>query len=220
MYRLSFLSSGSGNLTETILQAIENGVLTNVLPVSIISDRKSQSLELAKRFNLNEHIIEFKNANSREEASDKILKIFQEEKIDFSFSTFDRILSGKILREYKNKLINMHPSLLPAFPGYNTIEKAREYGTKFIGATCHFIDEGIDTGPIINQGILPYNVEEDLKTTQEKLYYLRKRLALEAIYAYANKYITVKDRNVLIKNANYNSFEVNPSIDISSSKKI
>lgn len=214
MFRLSFLSSGSGSLTETILHAIKNGVLENITPVSIISDKNSPSLKLASSFHIKSHIVDFTNSVSREQSSEKILEIFRAEKIDFSFMTFDRILSGEIISQYKNKLINMHPSLLPSFPGYNTLEKANEYGCKFIGATCHFIDEKVDHGPIINQAVLPFDSNEEIDTVNNKLFSLRQKLAIEALYAFSNALIKINDRNVFIENAMYNQYPFNPSLNI------
>jgi len=214
MYRISFLSSGSGSLTETILRAIEKGAFKRIIPVSIISDRDSSSLKLGSSFNLKTHVVNFNKSTSREQSSNEILSIFRKEKIDFSFMTFDRILSGEIIKEYENKIINIHPSLLPAFPGYNTIEKAREYGCKYIGATSHFIDEKMDNGPIINQVVLPLDSREKLEKTEKKLYHLRQRLALEAIYAFTNDLIEVNNREVIIKKATYDNYPLNPCIDI------
>ena len=214
MHRLNFLSSGSGKLTETILHAIEKGVLKNIIPVSIISDRKSESLQLASLFGVSSHIVDFNESSSREEFSDRVLQIFQDEQIDFSLMTFDRILSGNILKKYNNKIINIHPSLLPAFPGYDTIKKAKEYGCKFIGATCHFIDAEVDNGPIINQAILPLDNYEESAKTEEKLYRLRQKLVLEAIYALSNGLIEVNNREVVIKEGKYDAYPLNPSLNI------
>lgn len=214
MYRLSFLSSGTGNLTETILHAIKKGVLKNIIPVNIISDRDSASLKLASSFSTTAHIVNFSASTSREQSSNKLLEIFQNEKIDFSFMTFDRILSGDIISRYKNKIINIHPSLLPAFPGYDTINQAEKYGSKYIGATCHFIDEKADHGPIINQALLPFNNQEDHALVKQKLYRLRQQLALESLHAFSNNLITVNKREVFIKGANYNSYPINPSLEI------
>ena len=216
MYRLSFLSSGTGSLTATIIHAIKKGILKNITPVSIISDRESKSLQLTSLFGGTSHIVDFNASHSREEFSNKVLEIFQNEKIDFSFMTFDRILSGNIINEYRNRIINIHPSLLPAFPGYNNLAKAKEYGCKFIGATCHFIDAEIDNGPIINQAILPLNSLEESAKIEEKLYRLRQKLALEAIYAFSNGLIEVNKRNVLVKNAKYDEYPPTPCLNIPS----
>lgn len=214
MYRLSFLSSGTGSLTATIIHAIKKGVLKNITPVSIVSDRESGSLQLTSLFEGISHVVNFNGLHAREEFSNNILKIFQEEKIDISFMTFDRVLSGDILNKYKSKIINIHPSLLPAFPGYDIITQVAEYGSKYIGATCHFIDEKVDHGPIINQAVLPFNNQEDRALTKQKLYKLRQKIALEALYAFSNNLITVNKREVVIKGANYNSYPVNPSLEI------
>lgn len=214
MYRLNFLSSGTGSLTSTIIHAIKKGVLKNITPVSIISDRESESLQLTSLFKGTPHVVNFNGLHAREKFSDNVLKILQDEKIDFSFMTFDRVLSGSIVNEYKNKIVNMHPSLLPAFPGYDTINQAAEYGSKYIGATCHFIDKEVDHGPIINQAVLPLNDREDHLIINKKLYRLRQQLSLEALHAFSNNLIKVNEREVFIKGANYNSYPINPSLEI------
>lgn len=214
MFRVSFLSSGSGYTTATVLRAIQIGVLKNIIPVSIISDRESKSLDLASKFHIKPHLVNYHDASSREQFSDNILHIFKKENIDVSFLTFDRILSGNILKSYKNKLINIHPSLLPSFPGYGTINQAIKYGTKFIGATCHFIDAEMDHGPIINQAILPLNDNEHLDSINQKLYKLKQQLALESLYAFCTNLITVKARNVRIKTAQYDSLPINPTLSL------
>ena len=76
-------------------------------------------------------------------------------KLDYCFCFGSRILVGNLLKTYRNRIINFHPSLLPSFPGIKAVDQAIEYGTLFLGNTAHFIDEGIDTGPIIMQSILP-----------------------------------------------------------------
>mgnify|MGYP001287324995 CR=1 FL=1 len=86
--------------------------------------------------------------------SNKLLKSFKEKKVDYGFSFGGKILQGEILVDYKNKLINFHPSLLPHFPGINSIDKALKGNVNLLGNTAHFIDEGIDTGPIIMQSVI------------------------------------------------------------------
>lgn len=212
--RLAFLSSGSGQLTRVVLRAIKDGYITKTKAMCLISDRDSQSINVAKEFGIESVVLDYQDFESREDFSDCILQRLENDRIDFCFLTFDRILSGKVIEVYKNRLINIHPSLLPAFPGYNSTHKAKRYGCKFIGATCHFIDKGIDVGPIINQGILPVDENFTESLILGLLYKLRQTLAVEAIYAFANELIKIQGRHVFVKGANYNSYPINPSLNL------
>ncbi|KKR71542.1 MAG: Phosphoribosylglycinamide formyltransferase [Microgenomates group bacterium GW2011_GWC1_41_8] len=212
MYRLSFLSSGTGAITRTVLEAIQQKALPAITPVSIISDRKSASLNLAGEFQITGHMLAYHQYSGHNHFSEAILDIFQKEKIDVILSTFDRILTGKLLKSYKYKMINVHPSLLPAFPGYGGAKKARLYGCRYIGATCHFIEEGTDTGVIINQGIVPVDAKGDVRNLEQKLYRVRQRLVLEALLAFCSNRIRVKNRIVTIDGALYNHPFVNPHL--------
>jgi phosphoribosylglycinamide formyltransferase-1 len=86
--------------------------------------------------------------------SNELLKSFKEKEVDYGFSFGGKLLQGKILVDYKNRLINFHPSLLPHFPGINSIDKALKGDVNLLGNTAHFIDEGIDTGPVIMQSVI------------------------------------------------------------------
>jgi phosphoribosylglycinamide formyltransferase-1 len=128
--------------------------------------------------------------------------------------TFDRILSGPILEEYRNRIINHHPALLPAFPGYSSIKKIINTGTTFTGATCHLIDAGIDTGPIINQCIMPLNKNIPTEIIAHNLFLLRSQLAVQAVYALSNGLLEVTGKDVYMKKANYDNYPINPFLNI------
>lgn len=213
MYRLAFLSSGEGFITRTVIDAINQKVIKGVKPICIVSDRKSDSLNLASLFSGRSFLIDYSKIQNRRKFSDQILNILITNKIDLVFLTFDRLLSGKILKKYKNKMINIHPSLLPAFPGYNTVGNALKYGSKFVGATCHLIDSGEDSGPIINQGVLPIETLGKEADVRQKLYKLRQKIALEALKSYVSNKIQLNGRLITIKGANYKSYPINPTIN-------
>ena len=104
-----------------------------------------------------------------QEVSDEILRNLEKFEVSYMFCFGTMILKSPLINKFENRIINFHPSLLPAFPGLRAIDQALEYGVKYLGNTAHFIDEGIDTGRIINQTILPveeFNDYEDLLILQ------------------------------------------------------
>lgn len=108
----------------------------------------------------------------KEDLSEKLLTVLELKNIDYVFCFGKRILKGDLLRKYKNKIINFHPSLLPAFPGVNSIDKALNSSVQILGNTAHFIDEGIDTGPIIMQSVISrayFKCYEDVLSLQLKM---------------------------------------------------
>lgn len=142
--------------------------------------------------------------------SNQLLEVLKEYEIDYGISFGAHVLKGDLLEEYKNKIINFHPSLLPHFPGIDAIDQSVEAGCNIIGNTAHFIDEGVDTGPVILQsvqhikayyekgydGVLDTQVE-----IYKKLYYLLK-----------NDLIKVTGRKVYIEGADYSAYHIFPQI--------
>lgn len=112
---------------------------------------------------------------------------------------FMRILSGQIISEFKYKIINIHPSLLPAFPGMAAQKQALEYGVRVTGATVHFMDAGVDTGPIIAQSALEIDPSWDLDRLKAELLPLEHRLVVRAATLFMDDRLEVRGRKVIIK---------------------
>jgi len=154
---------------------------------------------------------EIKQKDKNLAMSNELLQKLINYKIDYCFSFGSHILKGKILDVYKNKIINFHPSLLPSFPGQMAIDQALDAGAKILGNTAHFIDEGIDTGPIIMQNILS---KEIYKTHGYDGILDNQIPMLYKIYdCLENDKIKIKNRNVTIENANYRMNTFFPEIN-------
>lgn len=152
--------------------------------------RNNISKQLSEKFG--NKLIEYAaNKNPSDFLLDKMLEF----KIDFLFCFGDRILKGRILEVYKNKIINFHPSLLPAFSGLNAIDKALNSSVQILGNTAHFIDEGIDTGPIIMQSVIPRNSY----TCYEDVLSLQIPMLLRIWELIDSNKITVIDNLVVVK---------------------
>ena len=145
--------------------------------------------------------------------SDRLLEILQEYKIDYCFSFGAQILKGELLQIYKNKIINFHPSVLPLFSGRAAIDRAVEANVKLLGNTAHFIDAGIDTGPIILQSIVSikafyidgYDAVLDIQIDMLQIIFELLK----------NKRIKVINNRVHINEADYSAYAIFPKVDTS-----
>ena len=111
---------------------------------------------------------------------------------------FMRIISPHFIKKYKNRILNIHPALLPSFPGLNAQKQAIEFGAKFSGCTVHFVDEGVDTGPIILQEIVKVSVNDTEKTLSKKILIEEHKAYPKAVELFARNKISIKGRKVKI----------------------
>jgi len=111
-----------------------------------------------------------------------------------------RIISPFFIKQYKNKILNIHPALLPAFPGLDAQKQAVEFGAKFSGCTVHFVDEGVDTGPIILQEIVKVDSKDTEKTLSKKIIVKEHEIYPKAVELFAKKKLVIKGRKVRILN--------------------
>jgi len=112
---------------------------------------------------------------------------------------FMRIISPQLIRKYKNRIMNIHPALLPSFPGLHAQKQAVKYGTKYSGCTVHFVDEGVDMGPVIVQSIVKINNNDTEKTLSKRILVKEHQIYPEAIRLFAEKKIRIVGRRTIIK---------------------
>ncbi len=112
---------------------------------------------------------------------------------------FMRIISPQFIRKYKNRIMNIHPALLPSFPGLHAQKQAVKYGAKYSGCTVHFVDEGVDTGPVIVQAIVKVNDNDTEKTLSKRILVKEHQMYPEAVRLFAEKKIRISGRKTIIK---------------------
>ncbi|HXG31348.1 MAG TPA: phosphoribosylglycinamide formyltransferase [Thermodesulfobacteriota bacterium] len=195
--RLAVFVSGSG----TNLQAIIDAQIPSVEIVVVISNNPAAyAIERAKRHNIPVEVIDHRNYPSREEFEKEILRRLEPYKVDLiALAGFMRVLSPVFVRAYKNRIMNLHPALLPSFPGMHAAKQALDYGVKFTGCTVHFVDEGVDTGPIILQAVVPIHEGDTEESLLEKIHKEEHRIYPEAIRLFAEGRLRIEGRKVLIK---------------------
>lgn len=153
MKNVAVLVSGNGSNLQSIIDKTANGYLLINLAVVISNKDNVKALERAKKHKIPGYFIDHRDI-SREEHEKRIIKILRKYKVDLVvLAGYMRLLTPYFIKKYKKKIINIHPSLLPSFPGTQGYEDAFNYGVKISGCTVHFVDEGIDTGKIILQKV-------------------------------------------------------------------
>ena len=159
---LAILVSGNGTNLQAIVDSIDNGQLKAVIKVVISNNKNAFGLKRARNHNIKNLCIDHKDFADRESYDQKLMETIEQENVDFIvLAGFMRILGSDFVKNFPNKIINIHPSLLPKYPGLNTHKKVLENKDKEHGVTVHLVDEGLDSGPII--GFIKILVEDDEK---------------------------------------------------------
>ncbi|HIE35778.1 MAG TPA: phosphoribosylglycinamide formyltransferase [Candidatus Omnitrophica bacterium] len=199
MKNIAILASGNGTNFEAIAKAVKTGRLKANLKLLITDSENAFVRERAKRFKVKDIFIDPKKFKNRVDFDKEIAKILKKEKIDLVvLAGFMRVLSSYFVRKFKNKILNIHPAILPAFKGVNTIEQAYNYGCKVTGVTIHFVDEKVDHGPIILQGVVKIKQGMSLKELEEKIHKLEHKLYPQVIRLFLEGRIKVRGRDVKI----------------------
>ena len=189
---------------ESILKAIKKKKIP-INPAVVISNKpNAKGLAIAKKMGIQTEVIESSKYKGKRLQYDKeIISTLKKYKVTPSnglvcLAGFMRIISPYFIKEYKNKILNIHPALLPAFPGLDAQKQAIEFGSKFSGCTVHFVDEGVDTGPIIIQEIVKINNNDTEKSLSKKILVKEHEIYPKAVELFAKKKISIKGRTVKI----------------------
>ena len=206
MQNLGILISGRGSNMEAILKAIKKQKIP-IKPAIVISNKlDAKGLTIAKKLGVPIEVIESSEYKGKREQYDKkIISVLKKYKVTptnglVCLAGFMRVISPYFIRQYKNRILNIHPALLPAFPGLNAQKQAIEFGAKFSGCTVHLVDEGIDTGPIILQEMVTIKNTDTEKTLSKKILAKEHKIYPKAVSLFAKKKISVKGGYVKILN--------------------
>ena len=189
---------------EYILKSIKRKKIP-INPSIIISNKSdAKGLKIAQRLGIKTEVIESKDfKGSRSEYDKKIITVLEKYGVTpknglVCLAGFMRIISPEFVKKYKNRIINIHPALLPSFPGLDAQKQAIEYGSKYSGCTVHFVDSGVDTGPIILQSIVKIRKGDTEKTLSKRILATEHRAYPEAIRLFAEKKIKISGRKTVI----------------------
>ena len=169
-FKLAVLVSGRGSNLQAIIDSIEKNNMAAEISLILSNVPDAYALQRAKKHGLESIFLNPKNFSSRDDYEKQMIELLQTKSIDLvCLAGFMRILGKKFIEAFSGKIINIHPSLLPAFPGLNVQEKALEHGAKFSGCTVHFVNEEVDGGAIILQAIVPILDEDDVKSLSDRI---------------------------------------------------
>jgi phosphoribosylglycinamide formyltransferase-1 len=198
--RIGVLASGRGSNLQAIIDSIEAGKLDCRLMV-VVSDRQdAQALERAKKHGAEAVFLDPKGYGTREAFDQAVLDVLAQHRVELvCLAGYMRVLSPQFVRALPGRIMNIHPALLPAFPGLHAQRQALRHGVKVSGATVHFVDEGVDTGPIICQAALPVREDDTEETLSARILEHEHRLYPRAIQLYALGRLSILGRRVLVR---------------------
>jgi phosphoribosylglycinamide formyltransferase-1 len=175
--------------------------ISSVEIVVVLSNNpEAYAIERARKHNIRVEVIDHKRYSSREEFEQEILRRLEPYGVDLiALAGFMRILSPFFVRSYKNRIMNLHPALLPLFPGMHAAKQALDFGVKFTGCTVHFVDEGVDTGPIILQAVVPIHDNDTEEDLLDRIHKEEHRIYPEAIRLFAEGRPRIEGRRVFVR---------------------
>ena len=200
MINIGVLASGRGTNLQVIIEAIKEGKIEGRISIVISDNPDAYALKRARQHNIETRYINFKEFKNREDYDKEIIKALEEKKIDLVvLAGYMRILTPYFINVYKNKIMNIHPALLPSFPGLHAQRQAVEYGVKISGCTVHFVDEGVDSGPIILQKSVEVKAADTEESLAEKILKEEHQIYPRAIQLFSQGRLVIKGRKVFIR---------------------
>jgi len=199
MKRLGILLSGRGSNFEAIARNVQAGKIPAEIAVVISNKEAATGLARAREMGLATRFIPSKG-KEREAFDREVVAALEEHQVDLiCLAGFMRILSPYFIRQFPQRILNIHPALLPAFPGEDAQRQALEHGAKFSGCTVHLVDEGVDTGPIICQAVVPVLDDDTVETLSARILKEEHRIYSEAICLLLEDRVRIVGRRVVAK---------------------
>lgn len=199
MKQIAVLASGQGSNLEAILEAIERGEVFGRV-VLVLGDRgRAPALEKARKRGVEALFMNPKDYENRLDYDRALIGKIKNAGADLVvLAGFMRLLSKEFIRAFPQSIMNIHPALLPAFPGLDGAEQAFNYGVKVTGCTVHFVDEGLDSGPVVLQEAVPVIQHDTIDTLKERIHASEHRLYPTAIDLFCRGKLRVEGRRCLI----------------------
>ena len=196
--RIAVLLSGRGSNFEALADSVAAGRIPDAEIAIVVSNREgAPGIERAKARGLATRVLPSKGLE-REAFDRQVVAALNENKVDLvCLAGYMRLLSPYFVKAFPNRILNIHPSLLPSFPGLESQRQALEYGVKFAGCTVHFVDENLDAGPIIVQAVVPVTDSDTEVTLSERILREEHRIYSEAVKIVLAGKFKVEGRRVL-----------------------
>ena len=199
-FKLAVLVSGRGSNLQAIIDSIEKNNLAAEISLILSNVPDSYALQRGKKHGLESIFLDPKSFSSRDDYEKQMIELLQTKSIDLvCLAGFMRILGKKFIEAFSGKIINIHPSLLPAFPGLNVQEKALQHGVRFSGCTVHFVNEEVDGGAIISQAVVPILDADDTQSLSDRILEQEHIIYPEAIRLIIEDRLELSGRRVVRK---------------------
>ncbi|MDD2777673.1 MAG: phosphoribosylglycinamide formyltransferase [Methanocellales archaeon] len=194
---LASASSWGGNLA-AIIEGVKRGELNVNITVVICDGPNAHILDMAKGHNIRSVIIS-PDGKSGVEYDEELISCLNNNSVNLVvMDGYMRVLSPRVISAYRDRIMNVHPALLPSFPGLNAWQQALDYGVKISGCTIHFADENVDCGPIILQSAVPVRDDDTVESLRKRILKEETRLYIKAIKLFADGRLRVSGRKVVI----------------------
>jgi len=202
--RVAVLASGRGSNLQAIIDAIEAGMVQAKIVVVISNKKEAPALERARRHGLFALFVDPKpyagRPDSREAYDRELLDVLRQHDVELVLlAGYMKIVTPALVEAFANRMMNIHPSLLPSFPGLDVQKKAIEWGCKLAGCTVHFVTEGVDEGPIILQAAVPILDDDTPDTLAARILVQEHKIFPRAIQLFAQGRLRVEGRRVFIE---------------------
>jgi len=197
---IGVLVSGNGSNFQAIVDALEAGRITNGRIACLISNKAdAYALERAKKHNIPALVLDHRQFPNRSAYDQALVALLKEHGVQLVvLAGFMRLLSPVMVEAFPHAMMNIHPALLPAFPGLDAQQQALEYGVRYTGCTVHFVDTGTDTGPIILQAVVPILADDTLETLSDRIHGEEHHIYPEAVRLFCAGRLRVEGRRVHI----------------------
>ncbi|MFZ3085554.1 MAG: phosphoribosylglycinamide formyltransferase [Candidatus Hydromicrobium sp.] len=199
--RIAVFASGFGSNLQALIDYNNKHGLNGDIVLVFSNNKDAFALERAKKNKIKAVFMDPARYSSREQYDSEIIEMLEEEKIDLVvLAGYMFLLSQEFVHRFKNKILNIHPALLPSFKGTHGIKDAYRYGVKVTGVTVHFVDGGLDSGPIILQEAVDINPDDSVEELEEKIHKVEHKIYPEAVKYFCEDRLEIDGRMVKILN--------------------
>jgi phosphoribosylglycinamide formyltransferase-1 len=199
LLRIGVLASGGGTNLQAIIDRCMDGSLAAEIAVVITNNPGAGALDRASSSGVATLCINHRDFSQREDFDNAVVKALQDTGVELVvLAGFMRIITQTFIDAFPERIINIHPALLPAFPGLHVQQQALDYGARFSGCTVHLVDGGVDTGPIIMQAVVPILVDDDANTLAARILEQEHRIYPRAIQLIAEGRVHVSGRKIKV----------------------
>ncbi len=213
MLRIGVLVSGRGSNLQALIDGAESGKLLATIDLVISDNPDAFALERCRKHAVPSEVVLRKDFESREAFEERLAELLKG--VDLVvLAGFMRILSPLFLSRFSGRVINIHPSLIPAFQGLDAQRKALEFGVRFSGCTVHLVDESVDGGPVIVQAVVPVLPEDTVQSLSSRILSYEHRILPQTVRWFAEGRIRIEGRKVTVEGARYGTLPVNPELEV------